>query len=77
MHGFVSQTVGYVVVYRLWDFTGKDTTMQYETAVAIGGVVVVFVGVWVADLFWRFVDLPIVGFSRWLEDKVVAPGVEL
>lgn len=75
VHGFVNKTVGYSVVYNLWAYvTGWETNMQYETGFALGGIVVIAVTIWLADLFWRFVDMPIVRFARWVETKVTAPA---
>lgn len=72
VHGAVNHTVGYSVVYNLWEkVTGKETLVQYETGFAMGAMVVIPVAIWIADLFWRYIDIPIVKFARWFESKLL------
>jgi peptidoglycan/LPS O-acetylase OafA/YrhL len=71
MHGFTLKTIGYVSVYGFWQITGKDTLFQYELGFVLGGLVVIPITIWFADLFWRFVDIPIVKFSRWFEHALL------
>ena len=74
MHGLVNRTLGYSTVFNVWEnITGKETPAQYQTGVVLGGLVVVPATIWVADLFWRYVDLPMVRFARSIENKVLAP----
>jgi peptidoglycan/LPS O-acetylase OafA/YrhL len=71
MHGFTLKTIGYVSVYGFWQITGKDTLFQYESGFVLGGLVVIPITIWFADLFWRFVDIPIVRFTRWFEHALL------
>ncbi|KAL1296929.1 hypothetical protein AAFC00_004538 [Neodothiora populina] len=74
VHGFINHTLGYSVVYNLWEnTTGKSTTRQYETGFALGGLIVIPAAIWAADLFWRYIDTPIVKFTRWLENQLLEP----
>jgi peptidoglycan/LPS O-acetylase OafA/YrhL len=36
-------------------------------SVMLHAIVILFLSVWYADIFWRFVDQPIVKFARWVE----------
>lgn len=71
MHGFVLKTAGYVAVYNFWKSTGKETLFQYESGFVLGGVVVIPLTIWAADLFWRFVDIPTVKLTRWFEQSLL------
>lgn len=71
MHGFVLKTVGYLAVYSFWEYTGKETLFQYELGFVLGGLVVIPLTVYLSDLFWKHVDMPIVRFTRWLENKLL------
>ncbi|CAD0093820.1 unnamed protein product [Aureobasidium vineae] len=71
VHGFTLKTVGYVSVYGFWQITGKDTLFQYESGFVLGGLIVIPLTIWFADLFWRFVDIPIVKFTRWFESSLL------
>lgn len=72
VHGLINRTLGYSVVYNLWEsVTGKKTLWQYESGFALGGLIVIPMTVWVADLFWRYIDIPTVKFARWFETKVL------
>ena len=75
MHGFVLKTAGYVTVYNVWQLTGKDTLFEYESGFVLGGIIVIPLTIWAADLFWRFVDIPIVKFTRWFEQSLL-PSME-
>ncbi|KAH0345529.1 hypothetical protein KCU83_g7708, partial [Aureobasidium melanogenum] len=75
VHGFTLKTIGYVSVYGFWQITGKETLFQYESGFVLGGMIVIPLTVWFADLFWRFIDIPIVKFTRWFENSLL-PGAD-
>ncbi|KAI5197597.1 hypothetical protein E4T39_07160 [Aureobasidium subglaciale] len=71
MHGFTLKTIGYITVHGFWQLTGKETLFRYESGFVLGGLVVIPLTIWAADIFWRFVDLPIVRFTRWFEQSLL------
>jgi peptidoglycan/LPS O-acetylase OafA/YrhL len=46
---------------------GYRTQWQRILLVFFEALLLMIIVVWVADIFWRFVDRPVVKFSRWLE----------
>lgn len=77
VHGFTLKTIGYVSVYGFWKITGKDTLFQYESGFVLGGLIVIPITIWLADLFWRFVDIPTVKFTRWFEHALLPRADEI
>jgi peptidoglycan/LPS O-acetylase OafA/YrhL len=75
VHGLTLKTIGYVSVYNFWQLTGKDTLFQYESGFVLGGLVVIPLTIWQADLFWRFADVPMVKLTRWIE-KSLLPSLQ-
>jgi len=74
LHGFMNRTLGYSVVYNMWQHvTGKETLVRYEAGFTLGGLILIPMTIWVSDIFWRYVDVPSVKFARWLEGQVFAP----
>lgn len=82
MHGPVLDCIGKVVMDAAWDYMGVPggkAGIREETAgpwqlcfVWIAGASgLVAPSVWVADLFWRYVDRPCVDFAKWLEGRCV------
>jgi peptidoglycan/LPS O-acetylase OafA/YrhL len=57
---------------KIWSVTRKDTELGYHGGILLTGILYIFVCVWMADLYWRMVDLPTIGFARWLEKKCLA-----
>jgi peptidoglycan/LPS O-acetylase OafA/YrhL len=50
---------------------GKDTRTGRHMVWAVGLCIYLPVIIWVADVFWRAVDVPSVKFARWLESKSI------
>lgn len=74
VHGTMNRTLGYSLVHNLWEgVTGKETLIQYETGFVLGGIILIPMTVWMSDLFWRYIDVPIVKFARWFENQLLAP----
>jgi peptidoglycan/LPS O-acetylase OafA/YrhL len=69
VHGPVLHVVGYRIERWAWGITGYETRRQYLAGFGLAGVFVVPAVVWAADLFWRGVDVRVVGFARWVEGK--------
>jgi peptidoglycan/LPS O-acetylase OafA/YrhL len=83
VHGTVIKSLGYVwlpVTLRIaigteWDIVQWEnvTNMQATMAHLMGYALVGSVVLWMSDLFWRHVDIPIVKFGRWLENQLIVP----
>ena len=70
VHGPVLHTLGYAIMPNIWLYiTGKETRLGYVSGFFIGGPILLFVAYWIADIFWRMVDIPCVKFARWMEGK--------
>lgn len=72
MHGPVLHTAGYMIMRWAWGVTGISTQREYVSGFLLGGVFIVPLVIWAADLFWRFCDAPVVRLARWLEDRCEA-----
>ena len=77
VHGPIVRCLGFTLTHRLWVWMGRGNndiamlpTGPYYWAVSLGCIVVIPVVIWVADIFARFVDEPIVRLARALEDKM-------
>jgi peptidoglycan/LPS O-acetylase OafA/YrhL len=70
VHGPIIHMLGFWLVPRCWDWTGKDTMMGKETGFIIAFVIVTAITVWAADIFWRFVDVRCVSLAKWFENLV-------
>jgi peptidoglycan/LPS O-acetylase OafA/YrhL len=55
---------------------GHDTPIQQLIVWFLGIVVLGLPIVWASDLFWRYIDIPVVNFGRWLENLCLDPGPE-
>ncbi|KAI9799111.1 MAG: hypothetical protein M1825_004878 [Sarcosagium campestre] len=67
VHGPILHVVGFPVVAGLWELTGTETASQYSDGLCLGMLVVLPTVFWFADIFWRFVDIPSVRLSKWVE----------
>ncbi|KAJ4407683.1 hypothetical protein N0V85_004330 [Neurospora sp. IMI 360204] len=76
VHGPVLHTVGYTVMKFTWTHvTGTETDGQYVTGFMLASLVVVPLVVWVADVFWRGVDEPVVSLAKRVEERVIVGGL--
>jgi peptidoglycan/LPS O-acetylase OafA/YrhL len=53
---------------------GVDTQWKRILCVILQIFILMTMVVWVADIFWRFVDKPAVRFSRWMEKRCQKPN---
>ncbi|KAK4190614.1 acyltransferase [Podospora australis] len=68
MHGPVLHTAGYSIERFVWQrVTGVESDMAYHVGFGLAAVFVVPITIWVADVFWRGVDAPVVRFAKWFE----------
>lgn len=56
---------------------GVHTATQRTVAWALGLAIIMPIVVWVADVFWRLVDIPMIKLARTIEMKVVDPEIDL
>jgi hypothetical protein len=59
--------LGFWLIPWMWNFTGKETPMQYESGFFLGAIVIVAVVFWCADRFTVYVDAPSNKLARDLE----------
>jgi peptidoglycan/LPS O-acetylase OafA/YrhL len=69
-HFPVLSSYGWAIVPAVWEFTGSDTALRYNAGVVVGFVLLTPIMLWVADIFWRLVDMPCSDLARRLESKV-------
>ncbi|KAI9821024.1 MAG: hypothetical protein M1827_003757 [Pycnora praestabilis] len=70
VHGNVRRTVLYTMMPGIWRLVGgKENQWSFGAAVVLGVLGTWPLTFWLADLFWRGVDMPAVRFARWLEEK--------
>jgi peptidoglycan/LPS O-acetylase OafA/YrhL len=50
---------------------GKDSSMGRHMFWAVGLCIYLPIIIWIADVFWRAVDVPSVKFARWLETRCI------
>ncbi|KOS20313.1 hypothetical protein ESCO_006256 [Escovopsis weberi] len=71
MHGPVMHTLGYSWERLAYAITGTEG-YWFNAGFTLGACFAVPTVVWVADIFWRAVDMPSVRFAKWLENKWLA-----
>lgn len=58
VHGPLLHLLGYSLVPALWGLTGQATDIQNQCGILLGLLILTPIVLWVADVFWRFVDTP-------------------
>ncbi|KAG8162416.1 hypothetical protein KVR01_008181 [Diaporthe batatas] len=56
IHEPLLHVFGFFTVQFIWNFTGKETILQYQAGLILAMAVNFFVLVWLADLFWRHIE---------------------
>jgi len=77
-HGLMIRSLGYVLIWNLrtWcnAYVREETSLGQFVFIWLGGYVVLLPScLWVADIFWRTVDVPSVKLARWLEQQLRRP----
>lgn len=70
VHGPMIHTLGYAVFPLFWSVTGREDTWRHAVGFTAAYIVLVAVVVWVADLFWRTVDIPCIRLGKRFERLV-------
>ncbi|KAK2738445.1 hypothetical protein FQN57_007036 [Myotisia sp. PD_48] len=70
--GLVLPFLGAYIMPILWEFTEQSFKLDILLASFVAYPLCLATSIWAADLFWRGVELPIIRFARWLENKLDA-----
>jgi hypothetical protein len=81
VHGTVIRSVGYVLLYHLRVWTGatirENTSLGQLIFLWVAGYALILpLCLWLADLFYRYVDVTSVNFARTLEQRLKRPQEE-
>ena len=77
VHGPVIHSFGYIVFAWMLKMVGQKTILQYCIAFGLAYILLLAAVVWVADVFWRGVDMQCVWFAAWLERQILEyPNIE-
>lgn len=66
-------TLGWRLVPTVWTFAGRDNYLQGCGGLVISFLLILPLVIWMADLFYRFVDKPCISFARKLENYFRIP----
>ncbi|RDW89278.1 hypothetical protein BP6252_01310 [Coleophoma cylindrospora] len=69
VHFFVVETMGYFLVKTFWGLIGDNNAFKYELGWCLSFVILLPIVIWIADMFWRAVDMRSLTLSKWLETK--------
>ncbi|OKL56650.1 hypothetical protein UA08_08230 [Talaromyces atroroseus] len=72
VHGPILHGLGYTLMHNIWKVTGRETAFQFCFGGLIGWSICLPIALWLADIFWRAVDVPSVKFARQLESRLLA-----
>jgi peptidoglycan/LPS O-acetylase OafA/YrhL len=72
VHGPILHGLGYTLMHNIWQITGRETAFQFCFGALIGWCICLPIALWLADIFWRAVDVPSVKFARQLENRLLA-----
>jgi peptidoglycan/LPS O-acetylase OafA/YrhL len=68
VHQAMIDWFGYRSMLFFWSFTGHDTVFRFESGLVLAWIFQTIATIWVADIFWRFVDVPTISITKWLEE---------
>ncbi|GIZ47735.1 hypothetical protein CKM354_001082000 [Cercospora kikuchii] len=67
-HGPLLHSIGFAMQPKIWKFFGHETLPMWCFGLAVGWTIMLALSLGTAHLFYRFVDMPLVRATRWLED---------
>jgi peptidoglycan/LPS O-acetylase OafA/YrhL len=67
VHGFILQSIGWRTVPLVWKITGNHTIWRYELGVILAFCLLTPLILWMADIFWRYIDKPSIQFAKSVE----------
>lgn len=70
VHLFCITAVGFPVLWLTWVAWGRDTPVGGPLGFFVSYSILTVFTIWMADIFWRFVDIPIVKLGKWIEKKM-------
>jgi peptidoglycan/LPS O-acetylase OafA/YrhL len=71
VHQALINWFGYRSMLFFWKLTGNHTTVRYEIGLVLAFFFQTVATIWVADIFWRFLDLPTIRITKKLEDVCI------
>ena len=69
VHGAVTRSIGFGLMNLTWGIYGLNTEPAKAFGWSVGAAVTIVVTIWVADIFMRAVDIPVVKFAKRFEEK--------
>ena len=70
VHGMCIRTVGYTIAEFMWTHMPGAQDSMFQVAFVISGCLTFIFTLWIADMFWRGIDMPSVKFARKVEGWV-------
>ncbi|KAK9441673.1 acyltransferase [Metarhizium brunneum] len=78
VHNAIQISIGADIKAKVHSWFGADNSQWKRAAILVLDIVFIMgIVIWVADIFWRFVDKPIVRFTRYLDKLCRKPGIEV
>ncbi|KAH6647865.1 acyltransferase family-domain-containing protein [Truncatella angustata] len=74
VHGLGNRTVGKWLLNLCWEYIGKDDFWPYTISFIVSTALYFPLAFWVADMFWRAVDVPSTELAKRLEKACTSPA---
>jgi peptidoglycan/LPS O-acetylase OafA/YrhL len=68
-HGPILRIVERFLISFFWEKTGKENSLEYGLGFGLALTVSLLIIIWVADIFWRLIDMPVISLARWVDAK--------
>ncbi|KAK8145640.1 hypothetical protein G3M48_004187 [Beauveria asiatica] len=73
MQGPAMHSIGYHLFRMAYILTGVEG-YKYNIGFVLGATLCIPTVIWLADVFWRAVDIPAVNFAKWIEMQCLSEG---
>lgn len=78
VHHAVQISIGADIKPKVHSWFGADDSQWKRAAMLVLDIVFIMgIVIWVADIFWRFVDKPVVRFTRYLDKLCRKPSIKV
>lgn len=74
LHGMMIVYLGFALLYLTYLIFGRESTLALGVGFGIAWLGTLFASYWVADVFWRAVDIPSVTLGKTLENWCMGPA---